>query len=182
MRGFFMSRRLPTMRHLDSMEYSQIRMRMALFRSWERFEKLRWPDWHRVGASDSARSEQRRNKMGTEIRTWQIIDGKLVPIDTLLRIEGRTEPYDLEPWLASNPEIIGSDIAIIGRQVLTKSGPIDLLGIEGSGNSVVIEIKREELPRESLAQAIDYASDAAEWRAERLNKVRSAYTMKTLED
>lgn len=120
--------------------------------------------------------------MGTEIRTWQIVDGKLAPIDSALSKEGRTEPYDLEPWLASNPEIIGGDIAIIGRQVMTKSGPIDLLGIDKSGNTVVVEIKRDELPRESLAQAIDYASDVAAWAVERLSEVCSGYTKKTLEE
>jgi hypothetical protein len=118
--------------------------------------------------------------MGTEIRTWQIIDGKLAGIDTALRNEGRTEPYDLEPWLASNPEIIGTDIVLIGRQVMTRSGPIDLLGIDKSGNTVIVEIKRAELPRESLAQAIDYASDVAEWTAEKLSEVCSEYTKKTL--
>lgn len=120
--------------------------------------------------------------MGTEIKTWQIVDGKLAPLDTSLRNEGRTEPYDLEPWLASNPEIIGADIMVIGRQVLTRSGPIDLLGIDKSGNAVVIEIKRAELPRESLAQAIDYASDVAEWTVEKLSDVCSGYTRKTLQE
>jgi hypothetical protein len=120
--------------------------------------------------------------MGTEIKSWQIIDGKLVAIDSALKNEGRTEPYDLEPWLASNPEIIGSDIMIIGRQVMTKSGPIDLLGIDRSGNTVTIEIKRAELPRESLAQAVDYASDVAEWTVERLSEVCSNYTKKTLQE
>jgi len=118
--------------------------------------------------------------MGTEIRTWQIIDGKLAGIDTALRNEGRTEPYDLEPWLASNPEIIGADIVLIGRQVMTRSGPIDLLGIDKSGNTVIVEIKRAELPRDSLAQAIDYASDVAEWTAEKLSEVCSESTKKTL--
>src|SRR5262245_32425909 len=120
--------------------------------------------------------------MGTEIKSWQIINGKLISIDTDLKNEGRTEPYDLEPWLASNPEIIGTDILIIGRQVMTRSGPIDLLGIDKLGNTVTIEIKRAELPRESLAQAIDYASDVAEWTVERLSEVCTEYTKKTLQD
>jgi len=120
--------------------------------------------------------------MGTEIKTWQIINGKLASIDTLPKKEHKTEPYDIEPWLASNPEIIGTDLMIIGRQVMTKSGPIDLLGIDRSGNTVVIEIKRDELPRECLAQAIDYASDVAEWTVEKLGEVCSAYTKKSFED
>jgi len=114
--------------------------------------------------------------MGTELKTWQIVDGKLVPIETALKSEGRTEPYDLEPWLATNPEIIGNDIIIIGRQVATKSGFIDLLGVDKSGDTVTIEIKRNELPRECLAQAIDYASDVVDWSAERLGEICRDYT------
>ncbi len=120
--------------------------------------------------------------MGTEIKTWQITDGKLTSVDAALKNEGRTEPYDLEPWLASNPEIIGTDIMIIGRQVMTKSGPIDLLGIDKSGNTVIIEIKRDELPREALAQAIDYASNVAEWTAEKLSEIHSSYNSKAFGD
>jgi hypothetical protein len=110
-----------------------------------------------------------------EIKTWQIIDGKLTSVATDLKNEGRTEPYDFEPWLASNAEIIGPDIMLIGRQVSTKSGPIDLLGIDKSGNTVVIEIKRSELPREALAQAIDYASNVAGWTVDKLSEIYSTY-------
>ncbi|MCL4505626.1 MAG: endonuclease NucS [Chloroflexi bacterium] len=120
--------------------------------------------------------------MGTEIKTWQIVDGKLQPIDLGLVDAGRTEPYDLEPWLASNPEIIGHGIVIIGQQVMTRSGPVDLLGIDSSGNIVVIELKRDRLPREALAQAIDYASDIAEWNLDKLSEVCTSYSGKTLEE
>ncbi|MDP2647153.1 MAG: endonuclease NucS [Desulfobacterales bacterium] len=118
--------------------------------------------------------------MGTEIKTWQIVDGKLLPVSTNLKNEGKTEPYDLEPWIASHPAIIGTDIAVIGRQVMSKSGSIDLLGIDKSGNLVIIEIKRDKLPREALAQAIDYASDAAEWAIEKIGEICTAYTGKGL--
>jgi hypothetical protein len=120
--------------------------------------------------------------MGTEIKSWQIIDGKLSPINTALKSEGRTEPYDLEPWLASNPEVVATGLTIIGRQAMTRSGPIDLLGIDESGNTVIIEIKRGELPRECLAQAIDYASNVAEWTAAKLGEICSGYRSATLED
>lgn len=109
--------------------------------------------------------------MGTEIKTWQIIDGKLTSVATSFR--GDHLEYDLEKWLVSNPELIGTDIMLIGEQVNTKSGPIDLLGIDKSGNTVIIEIKRSELPREALAQAIDYASDVAGWTSEKLSEVYS---------
>ena len=120
--------------------------------------------------------------MGTEIKTWQIVDGKLQSVTTNLKDEGRTEPYDLEPWLESNAGILGPDIVIIGRQPMSKSGPIDLLGIDKTGNIVIVEIKRDKLPREALAQAIDYASDAAEWSVEKLGEICSEYSGKTLEE
>ena len=99
--------------------------------------------------------------MATQIQTWQIIDGKLQKIQTSLTEAGRTETYDLETWIESNPTIIGQRLAIIGRQVQTRSGPLDLLGVDDSGNMVIVELKRDKLPREALAQAIDYASDVA---------------------
>lgn len=120
--------------------------------------------------------------MGTEIKAWQIVNGKLTMVKTELKNEGRTEPYDLEPWIESNPEIISTDIVIIGRQVMTKSGPLDLLGFDRSGNLVVIEIKRAELPREALAQAIDYASDISEWTTDKIGEVCSEYSGKSLDD
>lgn len=119
--------------------------------------------------------------MSTEIRSWQIREGKLQPLESALKSEGRTEPYDLEPWIESRPEIVSPDLFIIGRQVSTKSGPIDLLGIDKSGNTVIIELKRDELPREVLAQAIDYASDVSGWTVERLSEVCAAYLKKPLE-
>jgi hypothetical protein len=120
--------------------------------------------------------------MGTEIKTWQIVDGKLQSIVTNLKNEGRTEPYDLEPWLESNPAILGPGIVIIGRQTMTKSGLIDLLGIDKTGNVVIVEIKRDKLPREALTQAIDYASDAAGWTIEKLGEICSEYCSKSLEE
>jgi len=120
--------------------------------------------------------------MATGIKTWQIINGKLEVIETSLVEEGKTESYDLESWIVSKPAIIGPDLFIIGRQVLTKSGPLDLLAIDKDGNLIVIELKRDKLPREALAQAIDYASNVAEWDAEKINSVCIKHTKQNLED
>lgn len=120
--------------------------------------------------------------MTTEIKTWEIINGELREVKSDLAAEGRTEPYDLEEWIASNPEILGTDIAIIGRQVTTRSGPLDLLGIDRNGNTVIIELKRDKLPREALAQSIDYAADIAEWDIDKINEISLKYTEKSLED
>lgn len=65
---------------------------------------------------------------------------------------------------------------------MSRSGPIDLLAIDRSGNTVVIELKRDELPRECLAQAIDYASDVASWTVEKLGEICAKYSQKSFED
>lgn len=69
--------------------------------------------------------------------------------------------YDLEEILEKNPEYFfdNQKILIIGRQVTTNFNTfIDLLGINSSGNTVIIELKRDKTPRETLAQLLEYAS------------------------
>jgi RecB family endonuclease NucS len=89
--------------------------------------------------------------MTTEIRVWQIVDGNLEPIDISMIQAGRREVDDLEKWIKSHPSILGAGILIIGEQVPTKSGFIDFLAIDDAGNLVIIELKRDKLPREVLA-------------------------------
>lgn len=120
--------------------------------------------------------------MATEIKTWEIVDGKLHSIDTSMAANGRREKEHLEEWIKTNPQILGDQILIIGQQVMTKSGPLDYLGIDNNGNIVIIELKRDRLPREALAQAIDYASDIANWEVEKISEICTRHTGRTLED
>jgi hypothetical protein len=118
--------------------------------------------------------------MATQIQTWQIKNGKLIEVNTSLSQNGRREKDDLEQWIKSNPEILGKDIAIIGEQIQTKSGPLDFLGIDNNGNTVIVELKREKLPREVIAQVIDYASDVANYDVDQLNDYCVKYSGKIL--
>jgi hypothetical protein len=120
--------------------------------------------------------------MATEIKLWQINEGKLVPSEVSMVDAGRTETKDLEQWIKSNPEILGEDIAIIGEQIMTKRGPLDFLAIDRSGNLIIVELKRDKLHREALAQAIDYASDLASWEVERISAECEKYTGKKIEE
>lgn len=92
------------------------------------------------------------------------------------------EALDLEQWIATDPSIVKPGIRFIGRQVMTRSGPLDLLGIDRSGDLVVVELKRDRLPREVVAQAIDYAADLSTWPIERISEVCAKYTGESLED
>jgi len=114
--------------------------------------------------------------MATEIKVWQIEKQRLAPLETTMVEAGRTESGDLEQWIKDNPNILGQDILIIGEQISTKSGPLDFLGIDRSGNTVIIELKRGRVPREALIQAIDYASDIASWDFEKLSEKCKNYT------
>ncbi len=120
--------------------------------------------------------------MASEIKSWQIIDGKLVPIQSSLQESSRREKEDLERWIKSNSSVLGEDIVLIGEQVQTSSGPVDFLGIDSSGNIVIVELKRDRLPREALVQAIDYASDIADWDLDRFREICQSYTGQTFED
>jgi hypothetical protein len=120
--------------------------------------------------------------MATEIKVWQIINGKLELIETTMIEGGRKETEDLEKWIKSNPLLLGKDTLIIGEQVSTKSCSMDFLGIDKSGNLVVIELKRDKLPRDVLAQAVDYASDISSWDIDKISEVCTKYTGQGLED
>ncbi len=120
--------------------------------------------------------------MATNIKTWEIIKDKLSPIETTLADNNRKETEHLENWIKTKPEILGTDILIIGEQVYTKSGPLDFLAIDNNGNIVVVELKRDRLARVVLAQAIDYASDLSTWDIDKLSEVCMSYTGNSLED
>ncbi|PCJ22398.1 MAG: hypothetical protein COA97_13440 [Flavobacteriales bacterium] len=120
--------------------------------------------------------------MATEIKTWEIIDGKLNSIDTTLAENNRKETEHLENWIKTKPEILGTDILIIGEQVYTKSGPLDFLAVDNNGNIVIVELKRDKLARVVLAQAIDYASDLSTWDIDKLSEICMSYTGNSLED
>ncbi|MBC8343641.1 MAG: DUF91 domain-containing protein [Bacteroidetes bacterium] len=120
--------------------------------------------------------------MATEIKTWEIVNGNLNAIDTTLADNQRTEKEDLERWIKTNPKILGEDILILGEQIKTKSGFIDFLGIDNNGNMVIIELKRDKLPREVVAQAIDYASAVTEWDIDKIGEICQSYRNQGLED
>lgn len=120
--------------------------------------------------------------MSTEIKVWQISGDQMEILETTMPEAGRREVDHLERWLKSNPSILGDDFVIIGEQVQTASGPVDFLGVDRTGNLVIVELKRDRVPREALAQAIDYASDLDAWDYERLNQECLKHTRQTLEE
>ncbi len=90
---------------------------------------------------------------------------------------GHTE-QTLQDWLESNPEGIleDRDLLIIGREVPTDLGGfVDLLGVDRAGNVVVVELKRGQTPRTTIAQALEYAAFAERLDAGQLETIFHAY-------
>lgn len=86
---------------------------------------------------------------------------------------------DLEDLLEKNPDYFFSEnkILIIGRQVITNlNTSIDLLGVDNHGNTIVIELKRNKTPRETLAQLLEYASYIDNIDYEQLNEIFQQYS------
>lgn len=84
----------------------------------------------------------------------------------------------LEGWMELNPGNILEDgsILIIGRQVCTNLGGfIDLLALDRDGNVVVIELKRNKTPRDTIAQSLEYASFAELLDTDQLEELLISY-------
>ena len=65
----------------------------------------------------------------------------------------------LETMIVEDPAILSDRWMLIGRQIRTHHGGfIDLLALNQDGQLIVIELKRNQTPREVVAQALDYAS------------------------
>ena len=63
----------------------------------------------------------------------------------------------LEDMIVSEPAILSDDWMLIGRQIHTGTGLVDLLAIADDASLVLIELKRDKTPREVIAQTLDYA-------------------------
>jgi Endonuclease NucS len=96
--------------------------------------------------------------MRSQIRLWSVEEGKLVELNKGSFADGHKEE-DLESWVDHNPAMLGRNLVIVGRQVsLPKVGFLDLLALDEDGHLVVIEFKRQQTTRDTIAQILDYAS------------------------
>lgn len=69
-----------------------------------------------------------------------------------------SKELELETFIETDVAILNPGWLIIGRQVASDVGPIDLLALDRNGGLVVIELKRHLSTRDITAQALDYAS------------------------
>ena len=111
--------------------------------------------------------------MPVEMGLWKVGDGNSLSRLGKTRLESEAL---LETWIADHPDLLGQDLLIIGRQVRTAHrGFIDLLAVDSDGRIHVIELKRDETPREVVAQALDYASWIVDLESDDLDGICQSY-------
>ncbi len=92
--------------------------------------------------------------MAIEVGVWRIDQSA-----KRMELTGMDLEEQLEDAIADDISILDDELMVVGRQVATSYGKsIDLLAIDKNGDLIVIELKRDKTPRDSVAQALDYAS------------------------
>lgn len=83
----------------------------------------------------------------------------------------------LEDWIAADPTLVDRGLLVVQRQLHVDGGFLDLLCVDPQGRATVIEIKRGRLIRDTIAQALDYASSVAAMSAAALAQAVRAYLL-----
>jgi hypothetical protein len=114
-----------------------------------------------------------------QVDLWKVENDRLVEVNkTKLEAENR-----LEDWLAKDVSLLGLELLVIGRQVITtNSGRIDLLAIDIHGDLFIIELKRDKTPRDVIAQVLDYASWVRDLDYEAVSEISQEYLGKELRE
>lgn len=107
-----------------------------------------------------------------EIKLWEVSsdEGGGVQANPVESIQKTDTEQLLEEVIVRCPQLLMSELKLVGRQTETPGGPLDLLGVDGDGRLAVFELKRGNLTREAVAQVIDYASYLAELDLDELSR------------
>ena len=108
-----------------------------------------------------------------KVKLWSVSNGTdgSMKVDDVPSVDNTDTEQLLEDLLTQSPELLREGLSLVGRQIPTEGGPLDLLGIDVDGGVVVFELKRGTLTRDAVAQVLDYASDLAEMDEERFAKL-----------
>ena len=97
-----------------------------------------------------------------KIKLWSVESSGSTRKATAVADSDTTETeQQLEDLLVNSPDLLMDKLTLVGRQLPTEGGPLDLLGVDADGRLVLFELKRGTLTRDAVAQALDYASDLA---------------------
>ncbi|MBS4015069.1 MAG: hypothetical protein KGZ86_01335 [Candidatus Latescibacteria bacterium] len=118
--------------------------------------------------------------MAKDIKLWKILPKgnneilKLIPSDRLSKLsEKERDEDDLRKWIIHNPNILYDGLKILAP-IIKKDGnlsgekeSIDILGLDRDGTVVVIETKRDDDKRGSIAQVVEDAAFVSDQQEEK---------------
>lgn len=108
---------------------------------------------------------------------FKIENGKLIKAQS----RALSKENLIRDWVESDPNLLGLDAMIIGREVLTaQQKKIDLLALDRSGGLIVIELKKNRTPRDIVAQILDYGSWASVLNTPEIYEIAERYLGKRL--
>lgn len=87
----------------------------------------------------------------------------------------------LESWFENNPWILlqGEDVLWIGKRVSAPFGDStifpDLLGVDSAGNLIIVELKRNRTPRDTVVQILEYAAWASDISETKIREIAMGY-------
>lgn len=111
--------------------------------------------------------------MPEDARIWEIVEGD--NLREIKRVKLNREER-IENWLEKDISILSNELLIIGRQVETGfGGIIDLLCLDSTGDTIIVELKRDKTPREITAQTIDYASWVKDLSNDKITEIADKY-------
>lgn len=112
------------------------------------------------------------------MKIYHITDGGLIKYD---QAPIDKEKY-IEEFLEKNPGILDDSAFVIGRQVRTADGGIiDLLGMDGVGNVIIVEIKKSGT-RKTISQILEYAVWVKNLQYDNLNEIAKNSHLKGFSD
>jgi hypothetical protein len=91
------------------------------------------------------------------------------------------ERYDIQEWVESTPEILGEKLLIVSKELSSFTDTkerLDLLALDKSGNTVIVELKRDDSGLNMEWQAIKYASYLSKFTPEEIIDRYSRYLSK----
>ncbi len=109
--------------------------------------------------------------MPIEVALWRV--GKTLEPLTPARFDLEAR---LEELIVSDPEVLGLDLLIIGRQELAFGKRIDLLGIDSEGRLAIVELKRDKTPRDVVAQVLEYGAWAASLGLDQVEEIYARFS------
>ena len=95
--------------------------------------------------------------MAGEFGIWQV-DEATNASHRLEQAERAVAEAMLEDAFVRNPGMLMPGLELVGRQLPTANGYLDLLGIDSEGRLTLFELKREDVTRKAVTQGIDDAS------------------------